>query len=378
MTDQKKPRPGPHAAGPAGAGWRRWVAGLSPQRPWLHLAYLGFLLFPWTLQTPERAEVLLTVAAVAVFLGVYVIAMWRRDRTALVGATISLVIGLALMPINFAASVFLVYAAAMLGRMRVARERWVGLGVWAVAAPAGALWIGMPPGYLAAVLAFGVMVAAASAWAGTQEDRDAEAEDREALAASLAADAERQRIARDLHDLLGHTLSLVTLKADLANRLFDADPERARAEIRAIETISRNALGEVREAVTGLRQRSLTDEAREAMGQLQAAGLATRIDLGAAIVPARAEAGLAMVVREGVTNILRHAAAKRAELVLDGDQGCGRLTLRDDGLGGARFQGRGLDGLRERLEDIGLQLSLVDGLEGRGTGLQVHWEETAC
>ena len=234
----------------------------------------------------------------------------------------------------------------------------------------------MPWYFLLGYLVFGTLIASATAWSAAREDRDALLDEREADAASRAAEAERQRIARDLHDLLGHTLSLVTLKADLAGRVFDADPQRARAELSQIERISREALAEVREAVTGLRGRPLDEVAAEVAGRLRAAGIAVEMRLDApGTLDAPHAAALGMLVREGATNVLRHAEAARVEIRLERSGGRGRLVVSDDGRGGAAYAGRGLDGLRDRLAEAGMRLEIGAGAGGRGTRLEAVWPE---
>ncbi len=129
--------------------------------------------------------------------------------------------------------------------------------------------------------------------------------------ARLAVSEERLRFARDLHDLLGHSLSLIALKSELAGRLIDVDPARARSEVHDIEQVTRDALREVREAVSGYRQPALDAELNGAQAALRAAGIECTIARHVDHLPSTIEATLGWTVREGVTNVIRHSAAQR-------------------------------------------------------------------
>lgn len=165
--------------------------------------------------------------------------------------------------------------------------------------------------------------------------------------------AERERIARDLHDILGHTLSVVILKSELASRLIEQDPQRAKAEIDAVERISRNALAEVREAIRGYRSGDLRAELEKAKATLETAGVAVDAEYDAAGLPVAHERVLALVLREAVTNIVRHAHAKRCSIRLERDEDIYRLEVKDDGRGAAGAEGMGMRGIRERVAAIG-------------------------
>jgi two-component system sensor histidine kinase DesK len=177
--------------------------------------------------------------------------------------------------------------------------------------------------------------------------------------ARLAVSEERLRFARDLHDLLGHSLSSITLKSELAGRLLTDDRERPRAakEVRDIQAIARGALREVREAVSGYRQPTLSEELAGAREMLEAAGMECRVEDGAGPLPKVAEAVLAWTVREGVTNVIRHSRARRCEIRLTRGKGNVRAEVTDDGRGlahvGNGAGGNGLSGLAERVKESG-------------------------
>jgi len=184
------------------------------------------------------------------------------------------------------------------------------------------------------------------------------------LAAAEAVAKERLRFARDLHDLLGHSLSSITLKSELADRLLPDTPgtHGAAAEVRDIQVIARGALREVREAVSGYRQASLGEELVGAREMLEAAGIACRIDNGSGLLPRPVEAVLAWTVREGATNVIRHSRARHCDIRIAREDGKVRAEVSDDGGGHSLARdetdgpgaeglagGSGLSGLAERV-----------------------------
>ncbi|WP_431931521.1 sensor histidine kinase [Micromonospora sp. RP3T] len=167
--------------------------------------------------------------------------------------------------------------------------------------------------------------------------------------ARSAVRQERLRFARDLHDLLGHTLSLVVVKAEVARRLARTDPGRAATEAADIERIGRTALAEVREAVTGYRDHSFGRELANARVALADAGIAVTVRRSGDPLGVAADAVFGWVLREAVTNVLRHSRASRCEIALHTGRDGSVLTVRDDGVGGRPGFGNGLRGLAERL-----------------------------
>jgi two-component system sensor histidine kinase DesK len=212
-------------------------------------------------------------------------------------------------------------------------------------------------------------------------------ETRAELARAAVAE-ERLRISRDLHDLLGHSLSLITLKAELAGRVIGTDPDRAAREIAELETVARRSLTEVRQAVTSYRQPSLAAELVSSRRMLASAGVECQLRVPDAYsLPPTVDALLAWTVREGATNIVRHAAARHAAVVIDLTDTEASARLSDDGAGprgkarpalsgaaaapaGAAAQGgdgaagSGLAGLAERAARLGGTLSAGAGQDG--------------
>src|SRR5580692_5657162 len=196
--------------------------------------------------------------------------------------------------------------------------------------------------------------------------------------ARLAVSDERLRISRDVHDVLGHSLSVIALKAQVARRLMQSDPQAAAAAIGDVETVARESLVEVRGMVTGYRQRSLADELQGARDVLDAAGIAFAITRGTSVPPAPVDSLLAWTVREGVTNVLRHSRAHHCEISLSSSDTGFTVAIVDDGVGGvANAGGTGLHGLRERVGAAGGRVDAGPG-EGGGFRLQAYVPQAAA
>lgn len=185
----------------------------------------------------------------------------------------------------------------------------------------------------------------------------------------LALHAERDRVARDVHDVLGHSLTVISVKAELAERLLDDDPQRSRAELADIQSLSRQALAEVRATVSGLRVARLDEELTDAQSALAGAGIDATLPRDASVVDPRHRIVLAWVLREAVTNVVRHSQATRCAVEL----GAAFLRVSDDGRGlGTSNPGNGLTGVRERVAAAGGTLALRADEGGRGSVVEVR------
>ncbi|WP_259457198.1 sensor histidine kinase [Microbacterium sp. AG790] len=198
----------------------------------------------------------------------------------------------------------------------------------------------------AMMAAFGRNIAAMNALRATRDQM-----------AQMAVERERSRVARDLHDILGHSLTVITVKSELAGRVIDVDPARARTEIGEVEALARGALADVRTTVAGYRGVTVAGELAAARAALDAAGIAAELPTATENVPADRRELAGWIVREGVTNVIRHAQASRCRVRL----GARSVSVEDDGVGpasGAGTEGSGLIGLRERVEAAGGRLTL--------------------
>jgi two-component system sensor histidine kinase DesK len=328
-------------------------------------------------------------AALILLVCIFIVGRPRRLRGYPALAFTVIIVGLAISilavgGLNWIGAIFIGGAAA--GRLS-GSGRWAAVAAITCAAAAVAVGLANGVNYGSALeLTVGPVLAAFfaySAWRRielVEKLRDTRAE----LARMAVAD-ERLRIARDLHDLLGHSLSLITIKAELAGRVIGTDPDRAAREIAELEAVARRSLGEVRAAVTSYRQPSLAGELAAARQMLSAAGMDCRVHAPASIdLAPDAEGLLAWTVREGTTNVVRHSSARTVTITVTEADGAVTAEIADDGVGpglepgaGARDQGSGppgsgLAGLAERARNAGAEISAGEGPEGKGFRLVVR------
>ena len=320
--------------------------------PYAWLVYLIFFFLPLVTGDSTAHQVVWSLVAVAAFLVLYFEAFRSRGTRQLVVAWAIHAIGLAIVPINPAGACFFIYAVAFLGFSQPPRRAFAWLALMLVSMLAELLWLQAPLwGWLPA-LSIAAVVGATNVQLAEMRRKDRRLRVAQAAVAEMARIAERERIGRDLHDLLGHTLSVIVLKSELAARLADRDPARAATEIRDVERISRDALAEVRKAVSGYRAEGLSAELANAERVLAAAGIAPEITGAATTLSPDEDRALAFALREAVTNVVRHAAATRCWIVLSNDGGRIHLEVRDNGRGGLAPEGSGLSGMRERLRQV--------------------------
>jgi two-component system sensor histidine kinase DesK len=264
-------------------------------------------------------------------------------------------------PINPGAACLFIFAATYLARLDDPPTAFVCLGIL-LALEALECWLmRLPATFWIPTLVFSALIGAVVIqWVHRRRLADkllaAQAENEH-----LAKVAERERIARDLHDVLGHTLSVIVLKAELAGRLIQLDPQRAASEIGEVERTARTALAEVREAIGGYRARGLVAEIEAARRTLDAAGVTLLCDTMPASntgLRANEETVLALALREAVTNIVRHARATTCTLRFHIDNNQHRLSIEDNGEHREAREGNGLRGMRERIEALGGHISL--------------------
>ncbi len=231
------------------------------------------------------------------------------------------------------------------------QTRWAWLASLAVAGTTYAATLLVPGWHRDEGILFGTLVATLAIWGISQSiNRNIEVLAVREENARLALEDERNRFARDLHDILGHSLTVITVKAELANRLIDVDVDRAKAELDDLERLSRDALADVRRAVEGYRELTLPGELARARTALSAAEIEADLPNSTDDVASDARELFAWAVREGITNVIRHSGARRCTVVL----GEHEVEVRDDGRGARTAgAGHGITGLRERAAALG-------------------------
>ncbi|MCU1681353.1 MAG: desK1 [Amycolatopsis sp.] len=342
---------GPPAAGTA---WQRVFR-------WITMIYLLIMVFQPVFDPTTRpwrwylAAALIAAGAALVLVG------QRWPEHARWASTIPLAaLSVAAMPLNTGAAILLVYAAGSAGRTETRRDaiRWfaaltVLLILSALVSPVAVPWrfVSMAPSLIFLWVIGLVMIEEAD------RARDAtELRLRNARIEHLATMSERERIARDLHDLLGHSLTAVVMRA----QLIVADPARAAAEAAEIESTAREALTQVRNALSGWRQANLETELESARGTLSSLGIDLVVEREPGLVlVGSAEHELALALREAVTNVARHTRAGTCRVEIGRADGEFRMRISDDGVGGKSREGNGLTGIRERVTALGGRLDRV-------------------
>lgn len=325
------------------------------------LCYLGFLYFqPFFAPTPWGWPLAIGITVVTAALWIEV--LWWDGPLRRFGHVAFTLLGTATVLFNNAASIVFVYAAACAGSYltKSIALRWFAAlsvintvaAVLAMQSYPYAVFSFLPSAFFIWIIGM-ICVREAEGARETQRLRL-----QNARVEHLTRVAERERIARDLHDLLGQTLTGIVVRSQLAQRLAPLDPDRSVAEMREIESVARGALAEVRATVSGWRHVDLDDELAAATGALAAVDVTLVVDRDPAITltPSVASA-LGLTLREAVTNVVRHAGATRCVVALrrDGDRVV--LEVSDDGMGGDAPEGNGLTGMRERIAAIGGEVS---------------------
>ena len=318
--------------------WGSWLLALS-----CAAALAGVFLAAFTPGRVRRPG--LTLAALALLGYAPMLELGARWSTA--GGFLAGGLLLAVRPARAVPAVALVCVVAGLVAARGAASVDAGL---AAVASAGA----------AALLLFGTGAAARLIAEREEERRELE---RSAIA------EERKRFSRDVHDLLGLSLSAITLKGELVDRLVIGQPERAKEELAELLTMSRRALADVRTVAAGYRELSLDDECRAAAAVLSAAG--TRVTIarsGTETLPPEVATALAAVLREGVTNVVRHSTASWCAFSVSKEDETAWLEILNDGVhgvaGGGAGSGSGLRNLVDRVESLGGTLATESGPDG--------------
>lgn len=346
-----------------------WVPPARGNAPYVWVLMLAFVCWKYLFVRPNGVEIFLLFVTVFGFIPLYFYSQWCRGLKMQCVIAVTCAFGAIWSTQNVGASTFFIFAGGMCAGIL---SLPVAYGTLAAVLGAAVLTgLAMPKNtgdFLFPALVVGTLVGLAA----ITEARVSRARllllRKQEEVEQMATIAERERISRDLHDLLGHTLSLITLKAELAGKLFERDPAACRKEIGDIERSARAALSEVRSAVSGYRQSGFAHELDSARSSLAAASVVLHADVQALSLPAAAENVMSLALREAVTNIVRHAGASECQLSLTAVQGVLVLRIADNG---QRLQdtkqvrrGNGLAGMGERAAALGgvLALHIEQGL----------------
>jgi two-component system sensor histidine kinase DesK len=322
--------------------------------PFAWLVFLAFFYIEPLLDHSGWRSLLLANAEVLIFLVLYFSAFWLRPPLTYLLLLCMAAMGFGLSKANSGSSVFIIFTAAFIPWVfERSKPALIALGVL-LAAVAVDTAVFHPP------LGFSITSVVVTLGVGLSNTHFAEhnrAERKLRMAHEeiehLAKVAERERIARDLHDVLGHTLTLIVVKSTLAGKLLEKDPMKAKSEIADIEKVSREAMAEIRNTLRGYNSYRLSEELQRAQSTLESAGVAVETESGEVPLTPAQESVAALIMREAVTNVVRHANARHCSLRLARNNGNCVLEIQDDGCGGFTSEGNGLRGMRERVEALG-------------------------
>lgn len=322
--------------------------------PYVWLVFLSFFFVHPILDHVSRREWLVTLLGTAVFLVFYSGVFACKGKWTLLCLAGIALLGIGFAPFTPGASVFFIYVAAFIGPVvEKPRTAFILLGVLLAVVGLESWLLHLPNQFWITTFVVSIGVGIADIHFAERNRADAKLRMAHSEIEHLAKVAERERIARDLHDVLGHTLSVIILKSELAGKLIDRDSERAKNEIGDVERTAREALAEVRHTIRGYRSQSLEAELKRAKAALETAGLTVKSEAADVTLTPVQESVIAMVVREAVTNVVRHAQARNFALRLAPVNGNCLLEIQDDGQGGNQIEGNGLLGMRERIEALG-------------------------
>ncbi len=337
--------------------------------PHMWLIFLGFFLAHMWQMDILSIRFGLCLLALIIFIPTYYAAFRREGRAMYKPIAIITMLGLVMTPVNFGSTVFFNYAAHLSGQAMSGRRAVLAVVLMCAWMLAATFALSLPfwyagPGILVSLGLVGMSISDRRRQLADSALRRSRQEVQQ-----LAQMAERERIARDLHDVLGHTLSVITLKAELAGKLVDSNPEQARTELEQIADTSRAALSSVRETVSGYRRVGLDEQIEDTRDSLKSVGVHFTTDVESIHLRPREETLLALVLREAVTNVLRHANASACHVSIRRDNKDILMRVSDNGQGFDSDEGQGLTGMRERLAVLGGVLTIQSN---DGTQLDVR------
>jgi two-component system sensor histidine kinase DesK len=322
--------------------------------PYAWLVFLSFFYFQPIFGHAGLKEWLLTISATLAFLTLYFGIFWVKPPITYLLLSCMAAMGMAFASLNPGASVFIIFTASFIPWVLGSSKR----GLAALAGLITLLGIDVlllhpPPGFWLTSLVVTLGVGLSNIHFAEKNRTDYKLRMAQGEVEHLAKVAERERIARDLHDVLGHTLSVIIVKSTLAGKLLEKCPEKARSEIADIEKVSREAMAEIRNTLRGYSTYKLSEEIQRAESALSSAGVTLESETAEINMTPAQESVVALIMREAVTNVVRHSQARNCRLRLAANDGDCILEIHDDGRGGSLLEGNGLRGMRERIEALG-------------------------
>ncbi len=322
--------------------------------PYVWLIFMAFFLFQPVLGRAGAKEWIVTGVASVVFVAIYFGVFWAKPPLTYLLLISMAAMGIGLANFNQGSSVFIIFCSSFIPWVAgTTRRAMAALAFLIVVLAVDAALFHTPVGFWATSMVVALGVAGSNIHFAEKNRADTKLRMAHTEIEHLAKVAERERIARDLHDVLGHTLSLIIVKSTLAGKLIDKYPEKAKDEIADIEKASRDAMAEIRSTLRGYSTYKLIEEIQRAKSTLGSAGIAAESETAEVNMSPAQESVVALIMREAVTNVVRHSHARTCRLKLAAENGACVLSVEDDGRGGNHTEGNGLRGMRERIEALG-------------------------
>lgn len=342
--------------------------------PYVWLIYLPLFFVPVIIFYQDPMDLVWTAFALIAFLALYFHSFWVDSQYTIYHIVGIIFVGTLATLVTSNACTLFIYAGAFCGRLKPIKYAFlilIALLMWIIAIS----WVfDFDVYFYFPALVFSTIVGVSNIYQYALDKNKQDLILSRKETQRLAKIAERERIARDLHDLIGHTFSVLTLKADLAGRLLDKDIDKARAEIKDLEDISRDALSQVREVVSGYRSSDLLTELANAKHVFAGVDIAfhhqfENIDENELELHSTDNKELAIVLRELVTNVIKHAKATQVNVTIKRENKSIILTLQDNGQGfeKSQYQGFGIKGINERIQKLNGVVSINSGKEFKGT-----------
>ena len=333
--------------------------------PYINLVYLMFLFLPLFFNPRfENTHLIVTLGSLAIFLPLHFMSYRSAGRHMMLIASAMVLLCYAVLPFNFGANTYLIYGVISAAYAFKVRNALLFLLVALLLMAIQTFWLEIHIMFFATTTVMASMLVFYTLYSRSIERSNRSLKLSQQEVQRLAQSAERERIGRDLHDVLGHTMSLIVMKSELASRLFDRDPKAAAVQIREVEKIARESLGQIRMAVAGIRLAGLEAELANARLSLLSADIQLHYQLAPVELSTEVETVLALAVREAVTNIIRHSNARNVEIELLNNKNTLQLQISDNGKNKLVTPGHGLSGMRERLELLGGRLEIDIGPNG--------------
>src|SRR5579863_945928 len=322
--------------------------------PYVWLVFLAFFYIQPIMEHPSWRTLLIANVTVGTFLVLYFSIFWVRPPFNYLLLLCMVAMGLGLAKVNPGSCVFIIFTASFIPWV-FDRQKWalIALSVLVTNVALHAALFRPPTGFWVTSLVVTLGVGLSNIHFAEKNRADYKLRMAQGEIEHLAKVAERERIARDLHDVLGHTLSLIIVKSTLAGKLLEKYPEKARSEIADIEKVSREAMAEIRNTLRGYSTYKLSEEIQRAESALCSAGVTLEAETVEINMTPAQESVVALIMREAVTNVVRHAHARNCKLRLAATNGDCIFEIHDDGRGGSLLEGNGLRGMRERVEALG-------------------------